>query len=588
MRIMKKLILASVLAALSATTLAADYYVVVPLTKRVAVENIAVALNAATIPGGMVGSTYAGFNFNSALVVTGDPAFSSSGVAWSLVSGALPAGLALSADGKLTGLPTTAGTANFQLQASYKTKSGKQAYQVVVGDLVVALAAATPTAGVQGVAYFYDIKPNLSVNGGSDYPAGGVTWSISSGALPAGLRLNTDGSISGTPTTVGTSRVEFTARYLGKPALRAYDLVVKALKPNLQLDGTPAATQTFGTVDVASPATPIAFSIVNSGAAAGSLTLPAFGGANPTEFSATSNCTNVAPDAKCVVTVGFSPQGSGSRSANLLIAGSTVTFTGTGQPAPATFYVVLTTGASYRIPAGVTSITAWAAGGGGGGAGSTSSDGTSGGGGGAGGLTWSTFAVEPGSTLSYAIGAGGAPGYNTGNGYAGGRTTVTYGTIALAANGGMGGYYNSNSAAAGGTWSGGLSGVAGGTGRGSSGDAGGGGGGAVGGASGAASSAYGGSGGTAAFPGGLAEAFAAAGIQTGKLGGGGASGSGSTTNVNHGYGGTGYGHGGGGAGYYGGHGAPGALGGGGGGAAGYNGLQYGGIGGSGFIVLQLN
>lgn len=582
---MKKLILAGLLAAVGMSALASDYYVVVPLPKRVTAENIVVALNAVTMPDGKVGSAYAGFDFNNALLVTGDASFSRSGVVWSVAGGALPTGLTLSADGKLTGTPTAAGSSNFQLQASYKTKTGKQAYQVLVGDLAVGLATATLATGLQGLAYVYDLKPNLTVNGGSQYPAAGVTWSITAGTLPAGLKLNSDGTITGTPTVIGTAPFDVSARYLGKSATRAYSLVVNYNKPEFRLAAT-VLTHTFGTVDVSSQATPVSFSVVNSGAP-GTLALPALGGANPADFSASSTCKDVATDASCLVTVSFKPLGSGGRSANLAIGGSTITFVGTGRPATAG-YIVLTTGTEYRIPAGVTSITAWVAGAGGGGSGSAASDKTAGGGGGAGGLTWSTFPVEPGSTLSYAIGAGGAPGYNTGNGSAGGPSTVNYGAIALIANGGSGGTFNSGVVAAGGTWSGGIGGANGGTGRGASGDVGGGGGGALGGAAGAASSAYGGSGAAAAYPGGLSAAFSAAGVQTGVLGGGAASGSGTTANNNHGPGGTGYGHGGGGAGYYGGHGGPGALGGGGGGAAGYNGLQYGGIGGTGFIVLKLN
>ncbi len=38
-------------------------------------------------------------------------------------------------------------------------------------------------------------------------PAGqvGVTWSVSSGSLPAGISLSADGTLSGTPTATGTS-----------------------------------------------------------------------------------------------------------------------------------------------------------------------------------------------------------------------------------------------------------------------------------------------------------------------------------------------------------------------------------------------
>lgn len=56
-------------------------------------------------------------------------------------------------------------------------------------------------------------------------------------------------------------------------------------------------------------------------------------------------------------------------------------------------YVLLTSGTSYALSSGITSVKIWAVGAGGGGGGSTSSDGTSGGGGGAGGVVYKTWTV---------------------------------------------------------------------------------------------------------------------------------------------------------------------------------------------------
>ncbi len=108
---MKKTVIAALLAAASFSAFASDYFVVVPVPSRSATAgNILVTLNGYTLPTGVVGRAYAGFDFNTVLQVLGDPAYSQSSVRWSVASGALPAGLSLSADGKLSGAPTAAAT----------------------------------------------------------------------------------------------------------------------------------------------------------------------------------------------------------------------------------------------------------------------------------------------------------------------------------------------------------------------------------------------------------------------------------------------------------------------------------------------
>jgi hypothetical protein len=177
--------------------------------------NIMLSLSGYSLPAGMVGYAYAGFDFNAALQVLGDPSYRHADVRWSVVGGALPAGLSLGPDGKLTGTPTAAGTSSFQVLASYKTKAGEQSYQVVVTDLSVSLAAATPPTGVVGVAYAgFDLKPLVAVAGDTTYggAGSGVTWSVVSGALPAGLILDgTQGVISGTPTASESAPVNIQA-----------------------------------------------------------------------------------------------------------------------------------------------------------------------------------------------------------------------------------------------------------------------------------------------------------------------------------------------------------------------------------------
>ena len=199
--LLKRKTLAAALFAASGLASAASYYVVVPVTgKTVLLAGIQVALNGYVPAPGLVGLAYDTFDFNQVLSVTGDPDFSPSRVSWSVASGALPQGLAISRDGRLSGTPAAVGTSSFVLRAIYKTRTGEQTYQVVVNDLVVALAQGQLPAGVQGAPYAFDLKPSLSVAGDPAYKGSGVTWSLSAGTLPAGLVLGTDGVIAGTPT----------------------------------------------------------------------------------------------------------------------------------------------------------------------------------------------------------------------------------------------------------------------------------------------------------------------------------------------------------------------------------------------------
>lgn len=127
-------ILAVALAA-GQTSFAADYYVVVPVKNRAAAPNsISVELSPYSPPAGQVGAVYGGFDFNQVLRVTGDPAFSPGRVQWALASGALPQGLALGANGLLSGTPVVAGNAVFELTATYGAKTGARTYQMEVAE----------------------------------------------------------------------------------------------------------------------------------------------------------------------------------------------------------------------------------------------------------------------------------------------------------------------------------------------------------------------------------------------------------------------------------------------------------------------
>lgn len=140
--------------------------------------------------------------------------------AFSVSAGSLPPGLSLSSAGVLSGTPTTPGTYNFTVR---NTSAGSQA---TVADtiVIVAMPSIAPVTPRGTETYAYTGSTNGSA-GQAPY-----TYSISAGALPGGLSLNSStGAITGTPTTAGT--YNFTLRLtdnLGNQTTSARSVTIAA------------------------------------------------------------------------------------------------------------------------------------------------------------------------------------------------------------------------------------------------------------------------------------------------------------------------------------------------------------------------
>lgn len=212
-------------------------------TYRFIVLKITVGLATSSVPEAQVGIAYS-FDAKPLLSVSGDPSYTGADVSWALSSGSLPAGLTLSANGLISGTPTAAASNNVTLRASYRSVSGVQTYRFVAVKLLVTLAASTVPEAYIGRAYSFDAKTLLSVTGDATYTGSGVTWAISSGALPSGLTLNAaTGVISGTPTAAGTANATLRASYKHESGTRAYPVVVLNVVVSLAAASLPQATQ---------------------------------------------------------------------------------------------------------------------------------------------------------------------------------------------------------------------------------------------------------------------------------------------------------------------------------------------------------
>lgn len=148
-----------------------------------------VAITTVTLGGGTVNSAYTANLFATG----GSPPYK-----WS-VFGDLPKGLSLASNGTITGTPTTAGQSTFGIGVTDNSgASDMKTLSIQIAASALSITTPSPLPfGTAGVEYPQKI---LTASGGV-LP---YTFSISSGSLPAGLTLN-NGTISGTPTTVGNS-----------------------------------------------------------------------------------------------------------------------------------------------------------------------------------------------------------------------------------------------------------------------------------------------------------------------------------------------------------------------------------------------
>ncbi len=169
------------------------------------------------LPAGTVGQAY-----NGTLTSSGG----TGPYTWSVIAGGLPPGVGLSSGGVLSGTPANSGTSNFTARVS--DSLGAQAQRVfdltinpAVQTLTITTASPLPHA-TQGQAYNLLFK---AAGGTEPY-----TWTLLSGTLPAGLTLASNGTLSGTPSSTGTST--FTVQVAGQngqTANRQFTLAVSEL-----------------------------------------------------------------------------------------------------------------------------------------------------------------------------------------------------------------------------------------------------------------------------------------------------------------------------------------------------------------------
>ncbi|MFN7974023.1 MAG: putative Ig domain-containing protein [Acidobacteriota bacterium] len=147
----------------------------------------------ATLPDGGVGTPYA-----QTLSAAGStPAYS-----FAVTAGALPAGLALSPAGVLSGTPATPGFSLFTVTATDANGcTGDYAYWLAIQAAGCAGAGITMTPSLPSGHPNAPYSQTITASGGSSP----YTFALRDGSLPAGVSLSSAGVVSGVPTQVGVS-----------------------------------------------------------------------------------------------------------------------------------------------------------------------------------------------------------------------------------------------------------------------------------------------------------------------------------------------------------------------------------------------
>ncbi len=231
---------------------------------------------------------------------------------WSVTAGTLPAGLSLSSSGNLSGTPTTAGPFSFTVTATDGSGASASApFSLTVAPVQLQFTNANLPSGIVNADYPQQL---LSAAGG----IGQITYTLVSGALPDGLSLTADGSITGVPKTATTYTF----------GIQAADSAGTKVTGNFTILVRPASTDLI-----------LSSSVLNFSLSSGAVTLPdaqyvtVKSSANQLSYAVSGGAPWLAVNA-----------GSGTTPSSLQFTLTSAALALTNSPAPATVTVTCNTG----------------------------------------------------------------------------------------------------------------------------------------------------------------------------------------------------------------------------------------------------
>ena len=173
--------------------------------------------------------------------------------------GSLPPGLTLQSNGLLTGTPTTAGSYSFDAKATgFGTCTTTQTLTLVIQCPTITLAPVSLPNAQVNTPYTQTITAT---------PAGTTySFAVTTGLLPAGLTLNSNGSFSGAPTQSGVFNFRVTATGFGSCSdFRDYVLIVDCPSATLAPASLPGGTigAPYNQMVTASPAGTYSYTVTS-------------------------------------------------------------------------------------------------------------------------------------------------------------------------------------------------------------------------------------------------------------------------------------------------------------------------------------
>ena len=186
------------------------------------------AISTTSLPNGTQGQAYS---------VTLQASGGTGSDTWRVVNGLLPDDLSLNpANGVISGIPATAQTATFTVQArdsSASPQTSTQQLTLTIGAAPLSIATSLLPAASVNQAY----QVTLATGGGVNPFA----WTLASGILPPGLLLLNDGRIIGIATATGT--FNFTVRVQdGTPSIVTRSLALQIVPSGVRNDTVANAT----------------------------------------------------------------------------------------------------------------------------------------------------------------------------------------------------------------------------------------------------------------------------------------------------------------------------------------------------------
>jgi hypothetical protein len=202
----------------SQTTTATQSAVTQTTTTALAVSPVSI------VTGSLPAATY-GMSYSATLAASGG----SAPYTWSMPSGSLPSGVALSATtGEVSGIAMAAGTYSFTAQV---TDAAGQTSSRSLGITVQANPPSVVTSGVPGATVNVAYSTSLAATGGT----APYTWMLTGGSLPSGFSLNSAGQVTGSTSSTGNYNFTILVQdALGQTGSRAMSLSVTSPAPQVQ------------------------------------------------------------------------------------------------------------------------------------------------------------------------------------------------------------------------------------------------------------------------------------------------------------------------------------------------------------------